>query len=538
MAEGDASRRKSLFNFAYERCADQDAREPVRHRVIVVGAGPVGLAFALDLKLRGVDVVLIDDADRIGEGSRGICYSKRTLEVLDRYGVGRPCVDKGVLWQIGKVFFRDDQVWRFDLLPEGGHKMPAFINLQQYYLEHFLVERAREAGVEIRWRNRLFGLAPTNDGAMIDIDTPDGAYRLACDWLIAADGARSTVRALMGLEWRGEAFEDRFLIADVKMTEDFPSERWFWFEPPFHSGQSALLHKQPDDVWRIDLQLGPEADAQEEQRPEKVIPRLRQMLGHGNFELEWVSLYTFQCRRIDRFLHGRVVFIGDAAHQVSPFGARGANSGIQDGENLAWKLAMVLHGEAGEELIETYHCERSAAADENILHSTRSTDFIAPRSQQERRFRDAVLALSRAAPFAQRMINSGRLSTPAIYDTPLSTPDRDCWNGPMRPGAVAPDAPVRDAQGRAGWLLDALGHEETLLLFASGDAARQGAGSGVRTLVVGRDINDHEGLAAQRLDATPGAAFLFRPDQVLAARWRDLDEAALARARSRLRGRW
>ena len=313
--------RKALFSFGYRHHADQDAADPVRHRVIVVGAGPVGLACALDLRLRGIEVVLIDDADRIGEGSRGICYSKRTLEVLDRYGVGAPCVDKGVIWKIGKVFSRENLVYQFDLLPEGGHKMPAFINLQQYYLEHFLVERAAEAGVEIRWRNKLTALTRGNDGATIEILTPDGPYTLSCDWLIAADGARSTIRDLMGLEWRGEVFEDRFLIADVKMKEEFPSERWFWFEPPFHTGQSALLHKQPDDIWRIDLQLGPEADAQEEQRPEKVIPRITQMLRHDRFELEWVSLYKFQCRRIDEFVHGRVVFIGDAAHQVSPFGA-------------------------------------------------------------------------------------------------------------------------------------------------------------------------------------------------------------------------
>lgn len=534
MTGGESHQRKALFSFGYRRHADQDACQTVRHRVIVVGAGPVGLACALDLKLRGIEVLLIDDADRIGEGSRGICYAKRTLEVLDRYGVGKPCVDKGVIWKIGKVFSRDEQVWQFDLLPEDGHKMPAFINLQQYYLEHFLVERAHGAGVEIRWRNRLTGLTQTNDGAIVEIATPEGPYKLACDWLIAADGARSTIRGLMGLEWRGEVFEDRFLIADVKMKEAFPSERWFWFEPPFHQGQSALLHKQPDDIWRIDLQLGPDADAAEEQRPEKVIPRIRQMLKHDKFELEWVSLYTFQCRRIDRFLHGHIVFIGDAAHQVSPFGARGANSGIQDGENLAWKLAMVLNGEADESLLETYHTERSAAADENILHSTRSTDFIAPRSRQETRFRDAALSLARSAPFAQRMINSGRLSTPAIYDTPLSTPDRDEWNSALRPGAVSPDAPLKDAQGNDCWLLDELGGQETLLVFANGDAPP--CIDGLRTLVIGRHVVDKQALAARRFDATPGSAFLFRPDQTLAARWRRPDVQAVAAARRRMRG--
>jgi len=531
-AGGDGARR-AKFAFGYRRSADQDRAAPARHRVIVVGAGPVGLACALDLALRGVRTVLLDDADRIGEGSRGICYSKRTLEILDRLGAAAPCLDKGVIWQVGKVFHRDRQIFQFDLLPEGGHAMPAFINLQQYYLERFLVERALEAGVEIRWRNKLTQVERSESGARLAIATPDGPYELDADWLIAADGARSTIRGLLGLEWRGEAFEDRFLIADVKMTGNFPSERWFWFEPPFHHGHSALLHKQPDDVWRIDLQLGPDADASEEQQPERVVARIRQMLGHDDFELEWVSLYTFQCRRIDRFAHGRIVFVGDAAHQVSPFGARGANSGIQDAENLAWKLAMVLAGEAPERLIETYHDERSQAADENILHSTRSTDFIAPRSAQELRFRDAALALAETAGFARAIINSGRLSTPKVYDAALSTPDCDAWDSACPPGAVAPDAPVRESNGARRWFLDVLGGRETLVCF--GEPEEAALAGDCRTLIVGRDIDDGQGLLARRLDASPGCAFLFRPDQHLAARWRKPNRAGVEAARRRLR---
>ena len=280
---------------------------------------------------------------------------------------------------------------------------------------------------------------------------------------------------MLGLAFQGEVFEDRFLIADVKMQGDFPPERWFWFDPPFHEGRSALLHKQPDDVWRIDLQLGPDADAKAEQAPERVIPRLRQMLGHDDFSLEWVSVYTFQCRRLERFVHGRVVFAGDAAHQVSPFGARGANSGIQDAENLAWKLALVVKGEAPESLLDTYDLERSAAADENIGHSTRSTDFIAPRSAQELRFRDATLSLARHAPFAKRMVNSGRLSMPSTYETPLSTPDADTWSGSARLGAPLPDAPMRDRDGKPIWLLEALGGEETLLHVPNGEPPPAGS---------------------------------------------------------------
>ena len=528
--------RRAFRQFPYRRSPDQDRRDAHRP-VVVVGAGPVGLCAAIDLAQRGVPVVLLDDADRIGEGSRGICYAKRTLEILDRLGVAGKCLEKGVTWKVGKVFQRDALLYRFDLLPEDGHKMPAFINLQQYYLEQFLCERAAELdAIDVRWRNKVSGIEPRNDGASLTIDTPDGPYRLDADWVIAADGARSTLRRLLGLAFLGEAFEDRFLIADVRMAGAFPPERWFWFDPPFHDGRSALLHKQPDDIWRIDLQLGPDADPIAEQKPERVVPRLRQMLGADTrFSLEWVSVYTFQCRRLKRFVHGRVVFVGDAAHQVSPFGARGGNSGIQDAENLAWKLALVLSGDAPASLIDSYDLERSAAADENVGHSTRSTDFIAPRSAQELRFRDATLALAGETGFAKRMVNSGRLSVASVYETPLSTPDREPWAGSARLGAPLPDAPLLDRAGKPVWLLDAVGGEASVL--CAGNGAAPPPRPGLKRLVIGEDLLDRDGHFARRYDATPGASYLVRPDQHLAARWRAFDPDAIAAAVRRFSGR-
>ncbi|MFN3657828.1 MAG: FAD-dependent oxidoreductase [Pseudolabrys sp.] len=527
--------RKIVYSYSYRRSADQDARAPVRRPVVVVGAGPVGLAAAIDLAQRDIPVLLIDDADRIGEGSRGICWSKRTLEICDRLGVGEKLVEMGVTWKIGKVFLGDDLVFSFDLLPEEGHKMPAFINLQQYYLEKALCDRANELpNLELRWKNKLTGLASHNDHVRLTIDTPDGPYTLDADWLIAADGARSTTRDLLGLKFSGVTFEDKFLIADIKMAANIATERRFWFDPSFHSGQSALMHRQPDDVWRIDLQLGPDADIVEEQKPERVTARLKRMLGDRDFSLIWISIYRFNCRRLDRFVHGRVVFVGDAAHQVSPFGARGANSGIQDAENLAWKLAAVLKGEAGPALIDTYERERTQAADENIAHSTRSTDFIAPHSAAERALRNAVLALAPKADFARRMINSGRLSVATVYDTTLTTPDQDAFAGTARLGAPLPDAPARRRDGRDGHLLETMGGEFTLLYAR--DGAPPQAPEGVRLVTLGDDLIDSDGLIAKRLDATPGAAYLLRPDQHLCARWRQFDRAKVAAARDRALG--
>lgn len=535
MASTAPGERKTIYHYSYRRSRDQDAAVPARHPVVVVGAGPVGLTAAIDLALRGVPVIVLDDSDKIGEGSRGICYAKRTLEILDRLGVGESLVRQGVTWKLGKVFLGDDLVYSFDLLPEDGHKMPAFINLQQYYLEKALVDRALELdGIDLRWRNKVVGLERRNDDVRLTIETPDGTYRLDADWLIAADGARSTVRDLMGLGFKGVTFEDKFLIADIRMKADFPTERRFWFDPPFHSGQSALMHRQPDNVWRIDLQLGPEADVEAEQKPERVIPRLKKMLANRDFELEWVSIYRFNCRRLDRFVHDRVIFAGDSAHQVSPFGARGANSGVQDAENLAWKLVAVLNGDADTRLLDSYDTERMQAADENIGHSTRSTDFIAPHSSAERSLRNAVLALAPRCDFARRMVNSGRLSVATIHDSPLSTPDEQAFAGTARLGAPVPDAEMHAADGRACHLLAQLSGDFELLYMK--DGAVPSVPDGVKLTVIGRDLQDSRGYFAQRFDATPGASYLLRPDQHLCARWRMFDAAKVSAARARALG--
>ena len=417
--------------------------------------------------------------------------------------------------------------------------MPAFINLQQFYLEKALIDRASQSkNIDLRWKNRLAGVEQRNDGVRLTIETPDGAYGLDANWLIAADGARSTVRGLLGLGFSGVTFEDKFLIADVRMAADFPTERRFWFAPKFHAGQSALMHRQPDNVWRIDLQLGPDADALAEQEQERVRARLAKVLAPHDFDLEWVSVYTFNCRRLDRFVHGRVIFIGDAAHQVSPFGARGANSGIQDAENLAWKLPAVLDGEGGEALIASYDTERTQAADENIGYSTRSTDFMSPHSTAERRLRDAVLALAPKAEFARRMVNSGRLSLPTVYDSPLSTPDEAFFAGAARLGAPLPDAPMTRPDGTPAHLLENL-RDGFELICVKGAADTAGAGDGwrgvphgIRLIVIGENLFDRTGVFAQRFDSLSRSSRPASVRTLAPLRCRQSGRGAFARARA------
>ena len=525
------------LEFDYVRSPDQDAGSPVSHPVVIVGAGPVGLSLAIDLAQRGQAVVVLDSDHRLSIGSRAICFAKRTLEIWDRLGVGQRMVDKGVSWNLGRVFLGSEQVFEFNLLPEHGHERPAFINLQQYYAEAYLVERALQLpGIDIRWHNKVAAVQPRSDGALLTVATPDGDYLLDAQWVAACDGSRSPLRQMLGLQTQGRVFHDRFLIADVRLASQarFPPERWFWFDPPFHPGKSVLLHRQPDNVWRIDFQLGWDADPDEEKKPENIRPRVQALLGpDAQFELDWASVYTFACQRMERFVHGRVVFAGDSAHGVSPFGARGANSGVQDAENLAWKLDWALRGRAGEALVRTYGPEREFAADENLCNSTRSTDFITPKSEISRLFRDAVLELAREHAFARRIVNSGRLSVPAtLQGSPLNTPDADAdFAGTQVPGAVLLDAPLARA-GEPVWLLRELGPEFTLIVFGTAPAWAS-ALAHVQLLQIGGDVHDVQGLATERLDGRPGTAYLVRPDQHVCARWRAPDEAAVRAALAR-----
>lgn len=514
--------------------------------VVIVGAGPIGLSMAGELANHGVHSVLLDRDNTSNHRSRAVCWSKRTLEILDRLGVATRMLAKGVTWNVGKVYCGDapEPLYAFDLLPLKDQQFPAFTNLPQYYTQEFLVDAlSQQQATEIRWGHAVTGIVPRTDFVEVQIETPTGDYQIQCDYLIAADGAYSPIRGMLGLDFEGRTFEDNFLIVDFRMPSTLPAERRFFFNAPFNQGRTALIHRQPEDVWRLDFQLGWNIDREAALNEAEVTQKVRAVIGPEiEFEYEWISIYTFQCRRMQRFVHDRVIFAGDSAHLVSPFGARGANGGIQDVDNLAWKLARVLAGHAPRTLLLSYDVERVHAADENIRNSSRATDFMTPKTLIETAFRDAVLELAAEFPFARALVNSGRLSVPcSLEHSPLITPDQAVFMTPgLWPGTVALDAPIRSRNGKQ-WLMYELGREFVCLHFTdprmptNADALSPGI---ILKTIGGHDadIIDSQGLVAARYDGQPGTTVLFRPDQHIAARWRTFDPSAINTALRRSLG--
>lgn len=530
--------------------------EHVRHvPVVVVGGGMVGLTLAIDLGRKGVPCILLDDNDTVSAGSRSIAQARRTMEIWSRLGCADPMSTKGVSWSRGHTHYGPDTILSFDVFPEGGSRYPSFTSLAQYYVEHYLVERGKSLeSLDIRWLHRVESVKQTSSGVELSVDTPDGNYKLIADWVVAADGAKSTVRQALGLEFPGDRLQDKFVIADVSCRVDLPLERNYWFEPPFYEGNSVLRVPQSDSIWRIDWQIDVDTDVEKELAPETVHRRLEGIFGEGvDFQVEWASTYTSEHRLMDSFKHGRVLFVGDAAHQFSPFGGgRGGNSGIQDADNLGWKLAAVIAGEADPSLLDTYSAERRPIAVRNIADSSTSTEFITPKSSHSQALHDAVLALAKKAPFAKRYVNTGRFAVwPVLEESTLSVPDADHFAATGRPGTPVLDCPLFDSSGNEAWLTDQVGDDFVLVVYDQIDAfGAQGAVQPtkaprpMRVLHVAPpgsplregSFEDATGAFARQYGAQSGTTYLFRPDQHVLARWRQPSLKAAEDAITRVLG--
>ena len=402
-----------------------------------MGAGAVGLTLAGRLAQHGIGVDLFEageTAERIG--SRAICMQRETLEIWARLGVGERVAERGVQWGVGRTYFRGRELFATHLSGDGEH-FPPFVNISQSEVEELLEARARELGVRIHRGHRLETLAQDADGVTATLVTESGPATHRSVYLVGTDGAHSTVRHAIGMDFDGYTFDDRFLIADVAAALPFSNERHFHFDPPWNPGRQVLIHPQPDGVWRIDWQVPPETDADAERSSGRLDRRIRAVIGEGTpYELVWVTGYRFSQRLADALRDRRVFLAGDAAHVMSPFGARGLNSGVADAENLAWKLAWVLRGEAPDALLDTYDAERRPVASHNLAVTDGTMRFMAPHGPLRGAWRDIVLRMAPRSAWFRRRVNSGRLAEPATYEpSPIVAPGH---------GWVAPDLRLDD----------------------------------------------------------------------------------------------
>ena len=521
--------------------------------VVIAGAGPIGLVTALALAQHGVRSVVLEAERQVSEGSRAIAFTRRSMEILQQVGVADRITANGLPWNCGNSFYRGQRVFRMENPHDPDDRFSPLINIQQQYIEQYLAEAcAASSLIELRWGNKLLSLAQDAHGATLEVDTAEGPYTLRADWLVAADGARSAVRTLMDLKLEGASYEGKFVIADIRVDLPLPTERLAFFDPGWNPGNTILMHREPHGLWRLDYQLPPGETPEEALQPDSLKARIDAqlaMIGHAGvpWEMDWCSVYSARALTLPDYVHGRVLFVGDAAHLLPIFGVRGANTGFQDAQALAWRLALVARGVASESLLQSYSSERVAAAREIIDEAGKSTRFMTPPTRGFRLLRDAVLSLSLSEPFVGPLYH-WRTSRPHEYGTsPLNSAGDDNAAFDHGPGHGAP--PKNIALGPDEHLLDHLDHGFTLLIATDGPALPDGLRSAVqelrgqgvplRVIAVGATaplpgaddtLADANGHLRERYGLNAGGAYLLRPDQHVCARWTSLGAPRLRAA--------
>ncbi len=531
--------------------------EQMRQKVVIAGSGPAGLVAALKLAQLGVPSVVLTSELQVSQGSRAIVFTRRSMEILQDVGVADRVTQAGLPWRFGNSYYRGQRVFRMEAPHDEDDRFFPMINLQQQYLEEYLLDAcANQPLIDLRWGNKVEAVEQRADHAVVTVDTPEGPYTLEADWVVAADGGRSGIRAAMGLQMEGASYEGYFVIADIRCDLPLPTERLAFFDPEWNPGNTVLVHREPHGIWRVDYQLPAGETPEEALKPESLKARIDAtlaMIGHAGiaWEMDWCSVYSARTLTLPDYVQGRVLFTGDAAHLLPIFGVRGANTGFQDAQSLAWHLALVVKAQAGTALLANYSAERVNAAREIIDESGKSTRFMAPPSRGFKLLRDAVLSLSLSQAFV-RPLYHWRTSRPHEYShSALNATGDDTLLFRAGPAHGAPPQNVR--LGADDYLLDHVGEGFTLLYVTAGaipaplrDVVDSVGARGVPVKLIavgaagpvdGADLAlpDTDGRLRRRYGMeAAGAAYLLRPDQHVCARWIALDavrlRAALAKA--------
>ncbi|MEP6018752.1 MAG: FAD-dependent monooxygenase [Paracoccaceae bacterium] len=435
--------------------------------VAIIGAGPVGIALALRLAVLGIPSVLMDaKPHQIKQGSKACLIQGDVVEILDKFGCGEQVGREGIAWRIGHTYIRNNEVSRMEYSKRPGYS--EFVNISQFRIEQIMLERLNvEPLCDLRWGHKIQGITPTDHGARLSIETPDGDREMEFRYVVGCDGIHSQIRNAMNIDWTGYTHKDRFLITDINVKLPLAKERHFHFDPNFNRGRQLVMHPQPNDMWRIDWQLAPDTDIEREQQTGALDKRIRAVIGNVDYKIDWLSTYRFNQRVAERFKVGSVFLAGDAAHALPPYGSRGMNSGIQDTDNLAWKMAAVLHGRAEETLLDSYHTERFSAAKENLRITEATIRFMVPPTWAHRTWRDFLLWLSERQPWARKLLNSGKMAEPFRYQN--SALIADPMAGPLL-GAFAPDLAVEGSRGDTR-LRRCFGSDFTAIAFCNDDMA-------------------------------------------------------------------
>ncbi|MGE0098599.1 MAG: FAD-dependent monooxygenase [Hydrogenophaga sp.] len=500
--------------------------------VLIAGGGPVGLTLSALLSSQGIANLVIEADDGYCSGSRAICMSRRSQEILGWVGADRPLVEKGLSWVGGRSHWRNTEVLHFEMPSEPTQRFAPMVNIQQFYVEEFAHRAAQAQGgsAQVNWASRVSAVRPRADGVAIDVDTPEGMQTVSAQWLVACDGGRSTVREQLGLQLEGTQYEGRYVIVDIVQKTQREVERLAWFDPPSNPGSTILMHRQPDDVWRIDYQIRDDEDPLEAVKPENVLPRVQShldMIGETEpWEPLWISIYNAKCLTLPSYRQGRVLFAGDAAHLVPIFGVRGLNSGLDDAGNLAWKLARVVQGRSPDALLDSYSVERVHATRENIAYGAKSTEFMAPPNFAYRLMREATLRLAVSDARVRSLINP-RQSSPITYvGSPLNATQPQTWvNEQAAPGAPAPEALLQGPQG-AFHLSSRFGHHFVVLAFG-GDPQRSLPDLEVLAITPAMDVRNQAWQRFGLREPDQPALVLVRPDGYVMGRWHGLDPAPL-----------